>query len=197
MLENNQYPPSLYEPIINKSLTSIVSPPEMLETSEEEKDKDPFLVFLNYRGKCSEDYARDLYNICNDPHKIIKPNVKVIFTIKKLRNAMPQLKPPVNKMFRSGIVYNITCPGCKACYVGQSIRHLQTRFREHINNTGPMKTHLANCKARLTEEDIEILGVNNKSEQHLMTLEALFIRDLKPRINTREEFRSRTLIIRN
>ena len=60
-----------------------------------------------------------------------------------------------------------------------------------------MKTHLANCKARLTEEDIEILGVNNKSEQHLMTLEALFIRDLKPRINTKEEFRSRTLIIRN
>ena len=197
VLESNQYPPSFYEPIINKALSKIVSPPEMTDTTEEEKDSEPFLIFLNYRGKCSEDYARDLYAICNDPHKIITPNVRVVFTISKLKSSLPQLKQPVNKMFRSGVVYQIKCPGCQACYVGQSVRHLQTRFREHINLDGPLKLHLAKCAARLTEDDIEILGSSTRNEQHLLTLEALFIRDTKPKLNTKEEYKSRALIIRS
>ena len=169
----------------------------MTDTTEEEKDSEPILVFLNYRGKCSEDYARDLYAICNDPHKIITPNVRVVFTITKLKSSLPQLKQPVNKMFRSGVVYQIKCPGCQACYVGQSVRHLQTRFREHINLDGPLKLHLAKCAARLTEDDIEILGSSTRNEQHLLTLEALFIRDTKPKLNTKEEYKSRALIIRS
>ena len=120
-----------------------------------------------------------------------------MFTITKLKSSLPQLKQPVNKMFRSGVVYQIKCPGCQACYVGQSVRHLQTRFREHINLDGPLKLHLAKCAARLTEDDIEILESSTRNEQHLLTLEALFIRDTKPKLNTKEEYKSRALIIRS
>ena len=46
VLESNQYPPSFYEPIINKALTKIVSPPEITDTTEEEKDSEQFLVIV-------------------------------------------------------------------------------------------------------------------------------------------------------
>ena len=101
---------------------------------------------IQYRGKCSEEYARAL-DRCSAP-------CTIIMTIRKLRTTMPSLKPPVEKMIRSGIVYKITCPRCTACYVGQSSRHLQTRIREHTKNPGPVKTHLRNCNTTITEEHI-------------------------------------------
>ena len=105
-------------------------------------------------------------------------------------------KPPVEKMIRSGIVYKITCPRCTACYVGQSSRHLQTRIREHTKNPGPVKTHLRNCNTTITEEHIDILASTSRGEGYLLTLEALFIQELEPKINTKDEWRSRTLAIK-
>ena len=154
------------------------------------------MLFLNYRGKCSETFAKDLYRICNDPNEPRNEKVRIIFTLKKLKTVLPQLKPQIPRMLRSGNVYKIDCPGCNARYVGQTVRHLQTRFGEHINKKGPVKTHITTqCKVELKEEDIKILGRENKSE-HLLTLEALFIRDIKPQLNTKEEYRSKTLVIK-
>ena len=60
-----------------------------------------------------------------------------------------------------------------------------------------MRTHYLNCGVKaLSDDDIEIIGSNRKSEDHLLTLEALFIRDVKPQLNTKEEFRSKTLVIK-
>ena len=115
-------------------------------------------------------------------------------TIRKLKTTMPSLKPPVEKMIRSGIVYKITCPRCTACYVGQSNRHLQTRFREHIRNPGPIKTR--SCNTTVTEEHIDILASTSSGEGYLLTLEALYIQELEPKINTKDEWWSRTLTIK-
>ena len=119
-----------------------------------------------------------------------------MFTLKKLKTALPQLKPSVPKMFRNGNVYKVNCPCCSACYVGQSVRHLQARFREHKNNEGPVKTHTLGCGVKLSEEDIEILGSNNKSQNHLLTLEALFLRRINPPLNTKEEYKRKLLVIK-
>ena len=127
---------------------------------------------------------------------ITKPDIKVYTYNRKLRTTMPSLKPPVEKMIRSGIVYKITCPRCTACYVGQSSRHLQIRIREHTKNPGPVKTHLRNCNTTITEEHIDILASTSRGEGYLLTLEALFIQELEPKINTKDEWRSRTLTIK-
>ena len=74
-------------------------------------------------------------------------------------------------------------------------RRLQDRFKEHIQKKGPMKTHLQRCRNKLTEDDVEILISSARSEGHLLTLEALFIKELQPKINTKEEWKSRTLAI--
>ena len=194
ILHNNQYPSSFYEPLIHQTLTKLLSKPEKVD--KDEKEEQPFMVFLNYRGKCSDDFAKELYKICNNPEQLIRPSLRVIFTIKKLKTALPQLKPTVPKMLRSGNVYQITCPGCNSCYVGQSVRHLQARYREHKVNSGPMLTHITSCGVKLTDEDIEILGTHKKSEQHLLTLEALFLRELNPKINTKKEYKMKTLVIK-
>ena len=41
-----------------------------------------------------------------------------------------------------------------------------------------------------------VLDSTTNSDSFLLTLEAIWIRDIKPKINTKDEFRSRELIIR-
>ena len=144
-------------------------------------------VSMQYRGKCTEDYARAL-------HKIKAPCI-IIMTLKKLKMVLPSLKPPVEKLIKSGVVYELTCPRCSACYVGQTGRQLQHRFKEHLLRAGPVKTHLASCRTTLDENDVKILQSTSRGEAFLLTLEALHIRERKPTINTRDEYRSRELII--
>ena len=59
-----------------------------------------------------------------------------------------------------------------------------------------MKTHTAECRTRLTSEDIKILQQTAKGEHFLLTLEALHIRERKPTINTKDEYRARELTIK-
>ena len=184
-LQNNQYPPLFYEKIIHETLTKIM---ENTKTTEPEESKDAFLIFLQYRGKCTETYAHDI-------HKTGLP-CKVVFTLRKLKTITPSLKEPVEKSLKSGIVYKISCPRCNACYVGQTGRHLQTRLREHSHSKGPVKEHMTKCETDWSEKDVSVLSATSQGEVHLLTLEALWIREIKPVINTKDEFRSRELTIK-
>ena len=146
-------------------------------------------IMLQYRGKCSEEYARAL-------HKINAP-CTVVMTLRKLKTVLPSLKPSVEKLMKSGVVYNITCPGCSACYVGQTDRHMTTRLYEHVHKAGPMKTHITSvCDTTLTGENVDILHSTSRGENYLLTLEALYIRERKPTLNTKDEYRSRELVIK-
>ena len=117
-------------------------------------------------------------------------------TLRKLKTVTPSLKPSVENFFLSRVVYKITCPRCNACYVGQTSRHLKTRFSEHKNNSGPVKKHFAQCDIPLTNECVAILRSTIKSEDHLLTLEALYIKELQPSLNTKEEYKRKILKIK-
>ena len=93
-------------------------------------------------------------------------------------------------------VKRIDCPGCDSSYVGQTVRHLQRRFREHIGNKGPMKTHFQTCGISCPSNDIIKILDRNSSPPRLLTLEALYINEYKPEINTKDEYRSRTLTLK-
>ena len=205
ILEKNQYPPAFYEPIIKSTLQDILIPPQESSSVEPqqngqtttsttiETNKTPkHMLMIQYRGKCTEAYARAL-------HKIKAP-CTVVMTLRKLKTLMPSIKPPVEKFLRSKIVYKITCPGCQACYVGQTVRHLQSRFREHQRQGTAITQHIDNCNMteikKLNMEDIEILASTHRGSTTLLTLEAIWIRELSPSINTKDEFRSRELTIR-
>ena len=83
-------------------------------------------------------------------------------------------------------------------YVGQTTRHLQQRFKEHIiGNKRHVKTHFKNCAITPREENtIYILGSMNRDDDRLLILEDLFIKELSPTLNTKDEYRSRTLTLK-
>ena len=145
------------------------------------------MIFVQYRGKITEKFEASLKRI-SAPCKIIK-------TTKKLKTSLPSLKPRVEKQLKSGVVYKIDCSRCNACYVGQTSLHLITRIKEH-QRSGPVQNHMNICRTCFTIDDVSILAVSKRSISHLMTLEALFIKSIKPELNTKDEYRSRTLIIK-
>ena len=66
----------------------------------------------------------------------------------------------------------------------------------HIQKAGPIKTHKGFCDVEFTSEDVTILGKNCKGEKYLLTLEALFQNEIKPSLNTKDEYKSRTLTLK-
>jgi hypothetical protein len=148
------------------------------------------MIFLQYRGNVTEDFCRALKN-CNAP-------ANPVLTLRKLKTIMPSLKPTVEKKIRSDLVYKINCPRCHAFYVGCTHQHLTARFQDHRKPSRAVGKHLRNC-GTLTAvgvEDIEILAQSTRGTEYLMTLEALWQDELRPTINTKEEWRSRELTIK-
>ena len=141
-------------------------------------------VNLEYRGKATEDFA-------NKIRKLI-PSVNVYFTTTKLKNVLPNLKCSVPLTLKSNVVYKVSCPGCCRAYIGQTTRHLSVRINEHSFKGTPVQTHFKGCSSKPSMDDVEVLDSANDLKM-LLTLEALYIRRQKPELNTKEEFRSRTL----
>ena len=112
------------------------------------------------------------------------------------KNLLPSLKPPIDKFIRSGVVYRISCPRCNACYVGCTCRHMITRFKEHIQPSKPVAKHLRECRTSVKVNDVEILASSARGEEFLLTLEALWIKQVGPALNTKDEYKSRILTIR-
>ena len=186
ILIRNQYPKKFVESIISNTLKRIDNPVE--EQEKEDEEEDPKKLFVEYRGKISDQFKHSLQKL-NAP-------CQVIFTLKKLKNVLPSLKPAIEKSFRSCVVYKIVCSRCQSCYVGYTCRHLITRIKEHRSAKAPVGAHMRSCDCELSIDDVEIVTSSSRSEKHLMTLEALLINQLKPELNTRDEFRSHVLTLK-
>ena len=110
-----------------------------------------------------------------------------IFTTRKVKTCLPSLKTSFARELRSKVVYKL-----------QTVRHLATRVDEHRKGDSPVGQHLLECNkevggtAELKSEIIDQTANTHK----LLTLEALHIWRERPKINTREEFRSRELTLK-
>ena len=149
-------------------------------------------VLLQYRGPATDQFVKQLKR-CGAP-------VQVVLTLRKLKTYLPSLKAPISKLLKSNVIYKVTCPRCQACYVGKTSRHLCTRFGEHrTKKNEPVFKHLKGCRGNaklLTKENVEILASVMKGAFQLSIMEALFIRDLCPGINVRDEYRDHELNIK-
>ena len=143
------------------------------------------LLLIQYHGKISDVLSRRVRSIC--------PQINVVFITRKLKTFMPSLKGKIPDELKSRVIYEITCPGCKACYVGMTSRHLCTRLEEHRKESAPLAQHLKSCgvsdfSAKIIDSCFKVVK--------LATLESLYIEKKKPSINTREEYRQRPLSIK-
>ena len=187
VLEKNQYPSNFYEPIIRDTIEKIV-----LKTGKKDEDdqQDSYRIKLQYRGFTTEQFVKRL--------KESGAPIQVVLTVQKIKSALPSLKSTVPKMLKSNVVYQIKCPRCNACYVGKTSRHLTERIREHKSKSnGPVRKHLMKCGVDKDEvdENTSILATALENAFQLSILEALFIRELKPSMNTKDEFRDYELVL--
>ena len=199
ILENNQYPPFFYNPIINEAIDKLMGSEDQRMERDNEKNIEEDgsksgnqpqkkLLFMQYRGKCTEEYAMAL--------RRLQAPCTVVMTTRKINTLLPSLKPPVEKMLRSNVVYKIECPRCQAFYVGQTCLHMKTRLSEQKNKNKPVGNHFKLCGRKLKDCHVEILAQSTRGEAYRLTLEALWIKELRPAINTRNEYKSRTLTIK-
>ena len=150
---------------------------------QESTEKQQFVLL--FRGNISNEFVKKLNKI----HP-----VQTIFTTRKFKSCLPSLKSSFDKDLKSHVVYELTCNGCKSIYVGQICRHFTTRVAEHAMHS-PMGVHTIKCIGDKTAFQWKILDqCGNQSK--LMTLEALYIRTLKPAINTSDEYRTRELTLK-
>ena len=71
-------------------------------------------------------------------------------------------------------------------YIGSTIRPLHVRIKEHVNNpASSVLKHNNNCNNN-NEFDINVIGRNN-DEPNLRLMEAIFIKEQRPTINSRQE----------
>ena len=193
VLEKNQYPPPFYEPIIEETILKLVHPcSDVTEKKVDGGSQQTHKVLLQYRGPATDQFVKRLKE-CGAP-------TQVVLTLRKLRSYLPSLKPPVPKMLKSNIIYKITCSQCLVCYVGKTSRHNCSRFSEHrTKKKEPVYKHMKSCGLHapdLTEKDVEVLASVTKGALHLSIMEALYIREINPGMNTRDEFRDHELTIK-
>ena len=48
----------------------------------------------------------------------------------------------------------------------------------------------------LKEDNVTILACTSRGDKHLMTLEALFVQEITPQLNTKDEFKIRTITLK-
>ena len=190
ILRNNQYPPSFYDPIIARTIRLIITPNDDSQNKSHDESKiEEKMFFLQYRGKVTEKFKLSLMKM--------EIPIKIILTLRKLKMVLPSLKPSVEKSFKSGVIYLIKCPRCNSRYVGQSVRHLVTRIKEHSRPSTPVGGHFNSCNVNeiSIDDDVEIMDIAY-SQKQLLIKEALYINNLKPELNTKDEYKSHSLSIK-
>ena len=77
------------------------------------------MLIIQYRGNHTEHFAKKVRNIAT---------TQIVFTTrKKLQRCLPWLKSIFQEL-KINVVYKLKCSGCKSIYVGETVRHLNTKF---------------------------------------------------------------------
>ena len=88
-------------------------------------------------------------------------SIKIVLTLCKVAD-MFNVKDPSPISLKSFVVFYVVCPGCNACYIGETTRYLSTRIKEHLKTD--KKSHIfallvnnETCKALNTENCFETI----------------------------------------
>ena len=139
------------------------------------------LPYLGRFSTVAQNKIRRLVNrYCNDL------DIKLVFTTFKLRNLFP-VKDSVPRELRSRVIYKFTCACCNACYIGETVRHFSTRFREHLysDKSSHIFKHLRSserCRQSCSTDCFEILD-SAPTKFQLKLKEAMHINWEKPNLN--------------
>ena len=188
MLLRNAYPANVLDNII-KHMVSMFKNPIVKFGPHKER----MYIGLPYLGKSADPLRRSIQNIC----KKLIPNKELIIFSKpgKVVKNFFRIKDSTPFDLQSCVVYQYTCAGCHASYIGQTSRHIKHRIAEHkgvSHLTGnPVKClvhssirdHCLQCSnSSCRTENFTILS-RGGSISELLVKERLLIERLKPTLN--------------
>ena len=155
------------------------------DTKNKKFEKTTRYFKLPYIGRYSDYTNKKLVMIVEN---LCKQNIriKLIFTPFKI-NTFFSSKDSVISALKSNLVYNFSCAGCNACYIGETERHLSTIINEHlhIHKKSHIYKHLQEserCKELANVDCSSILDYSNTTYQRKIK-EALYIKWRKPSLN--------------
>ena len=141
-------------------------------------------IVLPFKDQRSADRVRrDIYSLGAK----IDVNVKPIFTSKKLLQTLSvkENKPPI--VNTQCVVYLFQCDLCDANYVGYTARHLHQRITEHRYSAigKHLETQHGNNRRKI-DHLFKVLR-KCKSKFDCLVYEMLYIKDIKPSLNTQAD----------
>ena len=179
MFSKLRYPKTLVDSSINKFRQE---PDKEIHTVP---SADPSVyIVLPFKDKRSGDRVRkDTYSL----GARIDVNVKPVFTSRKLTQTLSvkENKPPI--VNTQCVVYLFQCDLCDANYVGYTTRHLHQRVNEHRHSAigKHLQTQHGNNRTK-TDHLFKVLKKCN-SKFDCLVYEMLYIKDIKPSLNTQAD----------
>ena len=112
---------------------------------------------------------------------------------------MFSVKDTISKFLKSFLVDKFVCPGCNACYIGETTPHLSTRIEEHLETD--KRTHIfarlvnnETCGPLSTENCFEMIDFAYTPFK-LKLKEAMRIIWKKPLFNKQQKHVSNTITV--
>ena len=188
ILSKNGFPLFCVDGIIRKTLNGLMNTKEKLTTVP----KDVIVLKLPYLGHMSNVLSRKLKRLIRRHYTTL--DVKTVFVNNYTISSFFKTKDKIPISLCSSVVYNYTCGGCNASYIGNTTRNLSMRISEHRGlsyRTGRiLKTPMiSSIREHSLEHDHIIDKVNFKvldSSSHdndLLILESLWIWKKRPTLN--------------
>ena len=133
LLQKNTYPKS----VIDNQSKTFLDKQFTVDSGTISKKQKSLRYNLPYIGHFSRVTKKKLKHICGRFCKDI--DISIVFSPLKLSSFF-SCKDTLSKSLQSYVVYQFTCVGCKACYIGETKRHLNTRIEEHLGKD--KKSHI-------------------------------------------------------
>lgn len=188
ILKNNSYPTKLIKSLIDEIIRKIT----FRNINDKNKNREQKIFYsVRYIPKLTD--KRKMQNIIENKNISFayKPNMS-------LSTLFTKLKAPIKKQQENNVVYEIKCNGnknnkCNMIYIGTTKRSLETRLKEHKNDTEKRKQstalaqHMLEMNHTADFDNVKILDKEN-NEKKRYTIESLRIQQKKERtMNLKED----------
>ena len=152
LLQKNMYPKS----VIDNQIKTFLDKQFTVDSGTTSEKQKTLHYSLPYIGHFSNVTKNILRHICECFCKDI--DIKIAFSPLKLKSC----KDTLPKSLQFYVVYQFTCAGCKACYIGETKCHLNTRIKEHSgkDKKSHIYSHLKEnpqCQEKVKTDSFEII----------------------------------------
>ena len=128
ILGRNAFPPKVVGKEIRKYLDQKYNPSNQIENINDETKLNYYK--LPYIGKFSKQTQKRISEICNRYCKNLR--IRLSFSLFKTGSLFSG-KDQISTDKKSFVVYNFSCAGCNANYIGETTRQFLIRIDEHLN----------------------------------------------------------------